>query len=100
LKYATVFVKRPTKPRQLPSEAEVGYIGPQPGGLQYPDTHTYNYHYIQNRFDAGSHGNVAVDQMQYDSGNDQHNNNIQQRHFLVILESREAIDWPIAAGSR
>jgi hypothetical protein len=73
--------------RRLTRKPKVGYIGPQAGGLQYPDTNDYNYHYIQNRFDAGSHGNVPVDQVQYDSGNDQHNNNIQQRHFLVTLES-------------
>jgi hypothetical protein len=49
--------------------------------LKYP--HTYGHHHddIQNRFDAGCHGDITVDQPQPHTDDDQREDEIYQRHF-------------------
>ncbi len=58
-------------------EAEVGDIRPQSGNLQEPDADANHDHGIQDRFDAGRHRDIPVDQVQPHSNDDQHHYNVQ-----------------------
>jgi hypothetical protein len=49
--------------RTLP-QPEIGYIRPQSGRFQQPDADSGYNDNIQNRFDAGGHRNIPVDQVQ------------------------------------
>jgi hypothetical protein len=82
-----------------PVQPETGYIPPQSGRLQYPDADGHDYHDIQNRFDAGGHGNVPVDQVQRHPDYDQHNDKIQQRHFRAPSIQARAIRCPMLQAS-
>jgi hypothetical protein len=55
---------------------ETGYIPPQSDNLQEPDAHDNHDDHIQNRFDAGGHGNVPVDEVQPNPYYDQQDDNI------------------------
>jgi hypothetical protein len=62
--------------RGLSPDSEIGEAAPQSDGLQHPDRNR-NYHdNVQNRFNAGSHGDVAIDQIQRHADNDQRNHKI------------------------
>jgi hypothetical protein len=80
---------------ELSRQPEMGYIAPQAGGLQEPNGDADDYHHIQNRLDAGSHGDVPIDQVQRHSDQNQHNNKIEQRHFRLFLAWHRAICCPL-----
>jgi hypothetical protein len=57
--------------------------------LEYPDADHHNNENIQNRFDARRHGNEPVDQVESNSNNNQRDDDIQQRHFSILLNGEE-----------
>ncbi len=67
-----------------PGKSEIGDIAPQPSYLQKPDADNSNDNEIQNSLYAGSHGYVAVNHVQADTDDDQHYDNIYQRHLLLL----------------
>jgi hypothetical protein len=68
--------------KRLSRKPVTGYISPQSDGLQQPNTNSDHNDDIQNRLDAGGHGDKPVDQVQRHADNDQRNHKIDQRHFL------------------
>jgi hypothetical protein len=81
--------------RGSPPKPEIGYILPQSSRLQYPDADDNYYYDIQNRFDAGSHGNIPVDQVQSHPNDDQYHYKIQQRHYFTPSILDKAIRRPL-----
>lgn len=67
-----------------PGKPEIGNVSPQPSHLQQPDAHNSNDNEIQNGLYAGSHGYVTVNHVQADTDDDQHYDNIYQRHLLLL----------------
>jgi hypothetical protein len=55
---------------------------PQSDSLQNPYRNRNHNYDVQNGFDAGSHGNVAIDQVQSYADDNQRDHKIYQRHVL------------------
>src|ERR1017187_9724124 len=66
-----------------------GYAAPHSDRLKNPNRDKNHDHYIQDRLDAGGHGDEVVDQPQHDTHHYQHDDDVQQRyscqgHFLSL----------------
>jgi hypothetical protein len=61
-------------------EPETGYVRPQSHGLQYPNANGDYHDDVQDRFDAGGHGDETIDQPQPDADYDQNKDKIDQGH--------------------
>jgi hypothetical protein len=59
-----------------PPNPERSYIRPQADRLQNPNANGNDDNHVQDSFDAGSHRNVSVDQIQGHSNYDQHKDKI------------------------
>ena len=59
-----------------PLKAEGGYSSPQSDNLQHPDADKTYDDDVQNRLDAGGHGDVVIDYPQYDADYDQRHDNV------------------------
>jgi hypothetical protein len=77
------------KAKRLSRKPVTRYISPQPDGLQKPDTNGNHHDDIQNRLDAGRHGDKPVDQVQRHADHDQGNYKIDQRHFSFTPQGPE-----------
>jgi len=53
--------------------------------LQNPNRNGHNYHYVQNSLDAGRHWDEIINQPQCDANYDQRENDVYQRHLLILL---------------
>ena len=70
-----------------PMNPEVSDVPPESDGLQQPDADGNHYHYVQDCFDTGSHRDKAIDQPQCHTNDDQDDDEINQRHVLMLLNS-------------
>jgi hypothetical protein len=61
-------------------EPETGYVRPLSHGLQYANANGDYHDDVQNRFDAGGHGDKTIDQPHPDADNDQNKDKIDQGH--------------------
>lgn len=57
---------------------------PQSCGLEQPNADDYDDQSIQNRIDAGRHGDIPVNQVQRLSNKDQRSDGAKQKHVLLL----------------
>jgi hypothetical protein len=62
--------------RQSSRKPKAADASPQSDRLQQPDADHNNYYDVENRFDAGGHGDISVDQVQRHADYDQHHDEI------------------------
>lgn len=70
----------------------MGQVGEEPEDVEDPENYNDNDDRVENGFNRSLHGNEAVDEPEYDSHDDQHDHNIDERHrrppLISVFENR------------
>jgi hypothetical protein len=64
------------------ADSKAADVAPQSDNLQHPYPNGHHNHDVENRLDAGRHGDVAIDQIQHHAYNHQCDHDVYQGHVI------------------